>query len=160
MILPEETYNALLSRWPVARLATISADAQPHCVPIVFCEHGGIIYSPLDGKRKRNRRLKRFTNLTRNSKVTLLLDEYTLDWQNLWWVRIDGEADRFEPSEDVADVITKRLLDKYPQYRNPSLMFDVFVYLRLRPGKVTAWTQSNSVATINAALPVAHVSMS
>ena len=155
VILPEETYLALLANWPVARLATVSADAQPHSVPIVFCTHNGVIYSPLDGKRKKSRRLKRFTNIATNPKVTLLLDDYTADWQNLWWVRIDGKADRFEPSVEEASAIAERLLAKYPQYRNPSLMFDVSVYLRLRPGKISAWTQADSVAIIDAAISAA-----
>lgn len=150
--LPKETYSNLLSTWPIARLATVSSDEQPHCVPIVFCGHGGFVYSPLDGKRKRGTRLKRFANLADNPKATLLLDEYSSDWQTLWWVRIDGEAELNKPVVDDADAIARLLLDKYPQYRDSSLMFDSTVYLRLRPEKVTMWTQSNAVATINAAL--------
>lgn len=152
MMLPEETYSALVSSWPVARLATVSADAQPHNVPVVFCGYNGVIYSPLDGKRKKHLRLKRFANLAANPKVALLLDQYTPDWQNLWWVRIDGEADCVEPAAEDAAAVTKQLLEKYPQYSSPSLMFNTVTFLRLRPAKVTAWAQSDSAATIERAV--------
>lgn len=152
MILPNQTYNALLSSWPVARLATLSPAVQPHCVPIVFCEHNGIIYSPIDGKRKTSSHLKRFTNLANNPKATLLLDDYTEDWQNLWWVRIDGQAELIEVAADEGASIAQRLLDKYPQYRDPALMFGASAFLGFKASKVTAWAQSNSLATIRNAI--------
>jgi PPOX class probable F420-dependent enzyme len=122
----------------------------------VFCENEHLIYSPLDGKRKRNMRLQRFANLKVNPKATLLLDEYAFDWQYLWWVRIDGVADWYEPSIGEAKPIAARLIEKYPQYQVPSLMFDTTVYLRFRPLKVTAWAQSNSPETIDAAVAKPH----
>ena len=110
-----------------------------------------MIYSPLDGKRKRTARLQRFANLETNPKATLLLDEYTPDWQHLWWVRIDGDADWFEPESREAEMIAGSLLEKYPQYEAPSMMFDSTAYLRLRPNNVSAWAQSDSAETIRAA---------
>ena len=81
-----------------------------------------------------------------------MLDEYDADWQSLWWVRIDGTADRFEPNARAAKTIANRLVAKYPQYGDPALMFDTCSYLRLQPAKITAWAQSNSATTINAAI--------
>ena len=150
--LPEEIFTGLLSKWPVARLSTVSAAGRPHTVPIVFCERGRVIYAPLDGKRKRSARLQRFANLATNPKATILLDEYTPDWQHLWWVRIDGDADWFEPDTREAESIARCLLEKYPQYQAPAMMFDTTAYLRLRPTRVSAWAQSDSSETIGAAV--------
>jgi len=150
--LPEHTLTDLLRKWPIARFSTVSATGRPHTVPVVFCQHGRVIFSPLDGKRKRTARLQRFANLATNPKATLLLDDYTADWKHLWWVRIDGEADWFEPDPREAEMIASSLLEKYPQYQAPAMMFDTTAYLRLRPAKVSAWAQSDSPETITAAV--------
>ena len=150
--LPEELFTELLNRWPVARLSTVSPDGRPHTVPIVFCKHERVIYAPLDGKRKRNTRLQRLRNLASNPRATLLLDEYTADWQDLWWVRVDGDADWFEPDPQEAKNIAARLLQKYPQYQDRSLMFDTTAYIRLCPTKISAWSQSDVLETIKKAV--------
>ena len=152
MTLPEETLRELYAKWPIARLATVSAHGQPHSVPIVFCEHENTIYSPIDGKRKSTAALKRFSNLATNPNATLLFDEYTSDWQSLWWVRIDGLADLFKPAAATGKQIAHRLLDKYPQYEDPLLMFDTAFYLRFKPSNTVFWSQSNSTASIAAAI--------
>ncbi|MGD8829828.1 MAG: TIGR03668 family PPOX class F420-dependent oxidoreductase [Pseudomonadales bacterium] len=148
----EEILRLMLATWPVGRLATASRSGRPHVVPIVFCTHEGEIFSPLDGKRKRGRSLRRFSNLAENPSAALLLDEYDSDWQQLWWVRIDGEADWFEPDAGRAERVARLLLEKYPQYQDPELAFDRAAYLRLRPSRVTAWTQSGSMAGLRRAL--------
>ena len=152
MKLPDEIFTELMNKWPVARLSTVGPDGQPHTVPTVFCEHERVIYTPVDGKRKRTTRLKRLTNLVTNPQATLLLDRYTRDWQDLWWVRVDGDADWFEPGPQEAKLIADCLLLKYPQYRDRSLMFDTTAYLRLRPTRVSAWAQSDLLETIKSAV--------
>lgn len=152
MVLSDDIVRLMLATWPVGRLATTSRSGRPHVVPVVFCLHEGDIFSPVDGKRKRGSRLRRFRNLADNPSAALLLDEYDPDWQQLWWVRIDGEADRFEPDSGRAEQIANLLLEKYPQYRDPKLAFDRAAYLRLRPSRVTAWTQSGSTAGLQRAL--------
>ena len=112
MNLPDQTRQALLADWPVARLGTVSAGGHPHSVPIVFCEFNGALFAPIDGKQKRSGQLKRFENLAVNARATLLLDEYDADWQSLWWVRLDGIADRFEPGTAAGEAIAERLLEQ------------------------------------------------
>jgi PPOX class probable F420-dependent enzyme len=150
--LPKDILTRLLDTWPVATLSTITAQQYPHLVPIVFCEFQGSIYSPIDGKRKSGRQLQRLKNLNASPGATLLLDHYSSDWENLWWVRIDGKAGEFSPSDRVGREIVDRLLRKYPQYSDPSLMFDPSSYLRLAPSKVSAWSQSGSVTSIEASI--------
>jgi PPOX class probable F420-dependent enzyme len=76
----------------VARLATINADGGPHLVPIVFAIHGETLYTAVDAKPKRSRRLRRIENARRRTDVTVLADHYEADWNRLWWVRLEGRA--------------------------------------------------------------------
>jgi len=152
MNLDETTLRALLERWPVARLGTASRSGQPHLVPIVFVAHDGVVYSPLDGKRKRPGRLQRFRNLAGNPSATLLLDAYDADWQQLWWVRMDGEARWCEPDDALSRIVADRLLDKYPQYRSSELTFNREGYLSFRTSRVSFWSQSGSAAPLRQAL--------
>jgi PPOX class probable F420-dependent enzyme len=102
---------------PVARLATASASGEPHIVPIVFAVDGDTIYSAVDGKPKRSRSLKRLANIEANPRVSLLVDSYSADWSQLWWVRADGICSVLDSS--VPAVLALRA--KYPQYQDVSL---------------------------------------
>jgi PPOX class probable F420-dependent enzyme len=100
----------------VGRLATIDDEGRPHLVPICFALAGETLYSAVDEKPKRSKRLKRLENIRRRQEVTVLVDHYEDDWSRLWWVRLDGTA-------KVLDVGTERdhalelLGAKYDQYR-------------------------------------------
>jgi PPOX class probable F420-dependent enzyme len=74
------------------KLATVSADGQPHLVPVTFAIDGDMIYTAVDAKPKSTRQLRRLSNIGANPKVSLLADHYTDDWSALWWVRADGTA--------------------------------------------------------------------
>jgi PPOX class probable F420-dependent enzyme len=151
MTLSPEILKRLWAHWPVGRLATVSADGQPHCVPVVFCEHEGLIYIPVDGKRKRHARLKRLANVAAMPASALLLDHYSDDWLELWWVRIDASAERLEAPAN-GDAVAARFLEKYPQYMEMPLSPPGEVYLCLQPQRVSAWSQAGSGAPIVAAL--------
>jgi PPOX class probable F420-dependent enzyme len=109
----------------VARLATVDTAGRPHLVPVVFAPLGdnGLVMA-VDHKSKTTTRLKRLRNIEADPSVSLLADEYTEDWDHLWWVRADGHARIVPP--DAADEATvveygtalARLLRKYPQYRD------------------------------------------
>jgi PPOX class probable F420-dependent enzyme len=74
----------------VARLATASADARPHLVPIVFALAGDVLYTAVDGKPKTTTALRRLANMAANPQVAVLVDHYEDDWTRLWWARADG----------------------------------------------------------------------
>lgn len=76
----------------VARLATVDAEGLPHLVPLVFALLGDEIVTAVDRKPKRPARLKRLRNIAANPGVCLLVDAYDEDWDELWWVRADGDA--------------------------------------------------------------------
>jgi PPOX class probable F420-dependent enzyme len=96
----------------VARLATVGPDGAPHLVPIVFAVTGDVIYSAVDAKPKRHRRLRRLANIEREPRVSVLADHYEDDWTRLWWVRADGLA-RVTVTSDAG---LAALRAKYPQY--------------------------------------------
>lgn len=150
MDLARELLEDLLARWPVARLATVSATGQPHCVPVVFCAFQGAIYVPLDSKRKRDTQLKRFANVAEVPRAALLLDHYAADWQQLWWVRVDGAARRVD--SPAAAPIVDILHTKYPQYRDGGFDFDRRTFLQVGIERLSAWSQSGTAAAISTTL--------
>jgi PPOX class probable F420-dependent enzyme len=113
----------------VARLATLDPDGRPHLVPIVFVLAGDTLYSAVDAKPKRSRRLRRIENSRRRPDVTLLVDHYDDDWTRLWWVRLRGRARVLEAGEEAERALAL-LVAKYEQYRGaapapPVLAIDI-----------------------------------
>ena len=100
----------------VARLATIDPDGRPHLVPIVFVLDGQTLYSAVDAKPKRSRRLRRFANARERPDVTVLVDHYEDDWSQLWGVSLRGRARVLDAGEE-AERALRLLADKYEQYR-------------------------------------------
>jgi len=64
----------------VARLATTDPDGRSHLVPIVFVLDGQTLYSAVDAKPKRSRRLRRVANARERPDVTVLVDHYEDAW--------------------------------------------------------------------------------
>ena len=114
----------------VAHLATIDPDGRPHLVPITFVLIGETLYSAVDAKPKRSRRLRRIENARQRPDVAVLVDHYDdRDWTRLWWVRLRGRA-RVLEAGDEAQRALERLAEKYEQYRDdapgpPVLAVDV-----------------------------------
>jgi PPOX class probable F420-dependent enzyme len=119
----------VLTEARVARLATIDPDGRPHLVPIVFVLDGETLYSAVDHKPKRSRRLRRIENARARPDVTILVDHYEEDWQRLWWVRVRGRARVLDGGDERVRALAL-LAEKYPQYREqppdgPVLAIDV-----------------------------------
>jgi PPOX class probable F420-dependent enzyme len=100
----------------VARLATVDAQSRPHLVPICFALEGETLYSAVDEKPKRSKRLKRLGNIRRHPEVTVLVDHYEEDWTLLWWVRLDGSATVLADGTEREHAL-ELLRAKYEQYR-------------------------------------------
>ena len=98
----------------VARLATTDPDGNPHLVPICFAVQEDTIYSAVDAKPKTTRDLTRLRNIGANPNVTLLVDHYDDEWDQVWWVRADGTATVHDTHERGKQALT----EKYPQYQN------------------------------------------
>jgi PPOX class probable F420-dependent enzyme len=113
----------------VARLVTVDADGCPHLVPIVFDMHDETLYTAVDAKPKRSRRLRRVENARARPDVSVLVDRYEDDWSRLWWVRLAGWARVLDAGAE-AELALRLLIEKYEQYRRerpylPGLALDV-----------------------------------
>jgi PPOX class probable F420-dependent enzyme len=113
----------------VARLATLDPDGRPHLVPIVFALDGNTLYSAVDRKSKRSRRLRRIENARARADVTILVDHYEEDWRRLWWIRLRGRARVLDTGTEHERALAL-LREKYPHYRDdpptgPVLAVDV-----------------------------------
>jgi PPOX class probable F420-dependent enzyme len=116
----------------VGRLATLDAEGRPHLVPICFALDGDTLYSAVDEKPKRSRRLKRLANIRGNRRVSVLVDEYDDDWSRLWWVRVDGKAEVLEDGPELERALAL-LGAKYEQYRaapplGPAIVFHIEIW--------------------------------
>jgi PPOX class probable F420-dependent enzyme len=122
-------HDSRLTTARVARLATTDADGRPHLVPIVFAIDGDTLYSAVDRKPKRSRRLRRIENARARPDVTVLVDHYEDDWSRLWWIRLRGSARVLDDGSERERALAL-LRDKYPQYvveppEGPVLAIDV-----------------------------------
>jgi PPOX class probable F420-dependent enzyme len=100
----------------VARLATIGGDGRPHIVPITFGLEDQTLYFAVDFKPKRTANLKRLSNIATNPAVSVLIDHYESDWDQLWWVRLDGTA-RIATEPGEVERALNLLALRYEQYR-------------------------------------------
>jgi PPOX class probable F420-dependent enzyme len=100
----------------VGRLATLGADGRPHLVPICFALEEDTLYSAVDEKPKRSKRLKRIENIRRRPDVALIVDHYEEDWTRLWWIRMDGTASVLDDGPEREHGLAL-LGAKYEQYR-------------------------------------------
>jgi PPOX class probable F420-dependent enzyme len=100
----------------VARLATTDPDGRSHIVPIVFVLDRQTLYSAVDAKPKRSRRLRRVANARERPYVTVLVDHYEDDWSRLWWVSLRGRARVLDAGEE-AERALRLLVEKYERYR-------------------------------------------
>lgn len=92
----------------------------PHLVPVVFVLRNDIVYTAVDGKPKTTRRLRRLANIEDNPRVSLLVDHYSDDWAQLWWVRVDGDA-AIHHDGDALRTGYDLLRAKYSQYQSVPL---------------------------------------
>ena len=122
----------------VGRLATVSAEGQPHVVPVCYAFDGELLYSPIDEKPKRvaasGRR--RVRNVRENSRVSLVIDDYSDDWSKLAFVIVQGRAAIVERGGDRSEALAL-LRKKYVQYRSMALEDrPLFV---IEPESVAGW---------------------
>ena len=100
----------------VARLVSVRPDGAPHVVPVTYALlDDDRVVTVVDAKPKTTQHLQRLTNVEAEPRVALLVDHYDEDWQQLWWVRLDGGA-RVVREEPERGGMIEPLLAKYGQY--------------------------------------------
>ena len=114
--------RASFARSPVARLATVTPHGVPHLVPVVFAvdPDAETVYTAVDAKPKTTQRLRRLANIENNPQASLLVDRYSDDWTQLWWVRVDGVATIHHDGERMQTGY-RQLRAKYHQYQTVPL---------------------------------------
>jgi PPOX class probable F420-dependent enzyme len=114
--LPEDDARARFAAATVAHLGTADARGRPHVVVVTFAVEGDTIYTAVDQKPKSGTNLKRLRNIAQNPWVTVLADQYSDDWDTLWWARADGRAEILADQPRMAAPLAL-LADRYWQYR-------------------------------------------
>lgn len=99
-----------------ALLSTINPNGTPHLVPIVFARVDDHLVTAIDWKPKSTRKLQRLENIRADPAVSLIVDNYDDDWNNLWWVRADGSARIVDADTDEGEAAIDALVAKYEQY--------------------------------------------
>jgi PPOX class probable F420-dependent enzyme len=124
----------------VARLATATAAADPHNIPVCFWFDGAQFYFAIDEKPKRARgtALKRMRNIAENSRVALLIDHYEEDWTQLAYVLVHGAAQIVQDPKEYL-LAMRNLRDKYVQYRSMALSDEHNPIVRIAPERVHVW---------------------
>jgi PPOX class probable F420-dependent enzyme len=97
----------------VGRLATITPNGRPHIVPVCFAVDGDRIISVVDHKPKTTNQLARIANIRAHPAVSLIIDQYDEDWDQLWWIRIDGRARIVELDDDIAAPVYEKYRGQY-----------------------------------------------
>ena len=133
MTLDEEECWARLYQSRHGVLATVHPERGVDAVPAVYAIAGGRIGIPIDTvKPKRHLRLGRLANLSRDERCVLLVERYSDDWAQLWWVRVHARAGL---AADLAGW-TGLLAARYPAYQEPGALAAVVV---LDPTALTGW---------------------
>jgi PPOX class probable F420-dependent enzyme len=136
--LPSGTDRDRIASAPVGRLATIRPDGTPHVVPVTFALSDNTVVTAVDSKPKRTTDLQRLRNLRADPHAALLVDRYSDDWSDLWWLRVDGTV-AVVPADDARQAI-HALAAKYAQYRSAPPGGPVLV---LTPVRWTVWTAAD-----------------
>ncbi len=131
--------RGLLSSAQVAVLASVRPDGRAHSVPIVFAIDGDYLYTAVDHKPKSTTRLARLENIAANPQVSVLAQHYKDDWEQLWWVRVDGKAAVLE-SADHREKAVDLLIAKYAQYRSQAPSGNV---IAVRIDRLTGWAAAD-----------------
>lgn len=126
-----------------AHLATASADAAPHLIPVVFALNRDAVYIAIDEKPKTTTRIRRLRNIEENPQAALLIDHYDDDWTKLWWIMLRGRAEILTPgtwTASEANDALSALRTRYPQYAAHAL--EERPLIRLTITNVTRWSAS------------------
>jgi PPOX class probable F420-dependent enzyme len=100
-------------------LGTLHPERGPDLVPVVFALDGDRLFVPVDRvKAKRTTRLRRLANIEHDPRCSLLVEHWSEDWSELWWVRASGTGRVLQG----AGPWQRLLADRHPQYRDPDML--------------------------------------
>ncbi|MGI9554034.1 MAG: TIGR03668 family PPOX class F420-dependent oxidoreductase [Thermodesulfobacteriota bacterium] len=122
----------------VAHLSTVDENGNPHIVPIVYAYDGDVIYTPIDSKPKKREgtEIQRVKNIRYNSSVSVVIDDYSENWDKLSWVQIRGNAE-LTTEGPIFGKGVDLIINKYPQYSKMNL--DINMIIVINPTKIVSW---------------------
>jgi PPOX class probable F420-dependent enzyme len=124
-------------------LATVHAIRGVDVVPVVFALDGTRILVPVDTiKQKRTTDLQRVRNLRADARCALLVENYSEDWDALWWVRVHANGSECPSQELGAARIA--LAARHPKYVAEGSVASVLV---LEPQSVSGWAAGPSAVS-------------
>lgn len=130
----------ILKTGRVARMATADEKGEPHIVPVCYVYDDGCVFTPIDSKPKRvsYEKLKRVRNILANPKVSFVIDRYSEDWKELYYILITGTADLLLDGQSRSRAL-KLLTAKYSQYEEMGLGELALPVIRITPGSIVSW---------------------
>ena len=133
-----EKENSFILNHRIAHLSTVDDQGDPHVVPVVYAYDGKYIYTPIDTKPKIKQKtdLRRVKNIKTNSSVTLIIDDYSENWDELAWLQVRGTADLIYEGEEFKYGINL-IVDKYPQYIKDG--YKISFIIAISPSRVISW---------------------
>jgi PPOX class probable F420-dependent enzyme len=136
--MPKDLVKTRLKQARVARLATADAEGRPHVVPVCFVYERGTFYIALDLKPKNTapEGLARVRNIRANPQVALVIDQYSDDWEKLWYILVRGRAEILADGREGE--VCGLLKEKYPPYANGLLPEDAPL-IRIKPSRIISW---------------------
>jgi PPOX class probable F420-dependent enzyme len=136
-----------LERHRVAHLATADSAGRPHVVPVCFVVDGDAIYIPIDLKPKRvgPAQLKRIRNIEERPDVSIVVDNYNEDWEQLSYLMIRGVAELRPPAAAEHAAVVALLRSKYPQYL--AMPLEERPIIRILPTSAVRWAWRGWPAT-------------
>jgi PPOX class probable F420-dependent enzyme len=115
MVAPGERERAFLMRRRVGYLATANREALPRLVPVCFTLGDDSLYTAIDEKPKRGRKLRRLSDIVDNPRVEFLADHYVEEWSELGWVMLGGRAEILDEGPEFEHAV-ELLKKRYVQY--------------------------------------------
>jgi hypothetical protein len=85
-------------------------------------------------------------NLRARPEISLLLDDYSSDWTQLWWIRIDATAEVFRPVSEKDPEMSAAIMAleaKYPQYASVPVLRAPPTLIAFEPTRIMSWTASS-----------------
>jgi PPOX class probable F420-dependent enzyme len=140
----------------VGHLATADPAGTPSVVPVCYAlmETGGApaVVIAIDEKPKGDpRALQRVRNILARPDVSLVVDDYSEDWQRLAWVLVRGRARMVEPGEAEHNPAVAAVRAKYQQYARMHL--EQLPVILIENLATTSWLGSGAQEGIAEARP-------
>ena len=135
-----DQHTNLLASAQIGHMATSDSKGVPRIIPVCFVEVSGNIYSMIDKKPKVTdmTKLKRLQNILSYPNDSFLIDHYEEDWDNLWYLQINGKAALIDtPHSEMHD----QLIRKYPPYTVMNVSHQPLI--RIIPESINLWVNNN-----------------